>query len=231
MGACKKIIAAKRKEKEEENAIASRMSMLQQNFDDASTVQNTVFSVDENLLEEVETMFEFLRKEIVALRKKNAALKKSLAESESYKREIYNHASSVDHSYALAKIRIEQMTKTNMTLLEDNNKRRKDASKLKYELKLQQQSHGEQLTQMRADFDLALAHREMELKNLQASINSTAALHKREVQTVKEDAERKQEECYTEINRLREEIKSTQVNSAGIHICLSTYEITLTTLS
>jgi rubrerythrin len=110
----------------------------------------------------------------------------------------------------LAKIRIEQMTKTNATLLEDNNRRRKDASKLKNELKMQQQSHGEQLNQMRADFDMALAHREMELKNIQATHHSTVALHKREVQMIREEAERKQEENYTEINRLRDEIKRTQ---------------------
>lgn len=93
MYACKEMFAAKKKEKEEEIVLASKMSMIQQNFDDASTVQNTVFSVDEGLLEEVEAMFEFLRKEIVTLRKKNTALKKSLAESESYKR--------VGHIYAL----------------------------------------------------------------------------------------------------------------------------------
>ena len=119
----------------------------------------------------------------------------------------------MDHSYALAKIRIEQITKTNAALLEDNNRRRKDSSKLKSELKLQQQSHGEQLNQMRADFDLALGHREMELKNLQTSLHSTAALHKREVQMVKEEAERKQEENHTEIYRLRDEIKRTQVTN------------------
>lgn len=65
MVVCRKMYAVKKKEKEEETVIASRMSMIQQNFDDASTVQGTVFSVDEGLLEEVETMFEFLRKEIV----------------------------------------------------------------------------------------------------------------------------------------------------------------------
>lgn len=90
---------AKKKEKEEEHAITSRMSMIQQNFDDASTVQGTVFSVDEGLLEEVETMFEFLRKEIVALRKKNTALKKQLTESEAYKRVCGNNSVDIDTVY------------------------------------------------------------------------------------------------------------------------------------
>lgn len=137
----------------------------------------------------------------------------------------------MDHSYALAKIRIDQMTKTNAVLLEDNNRRRKDASKLKSELKIQQQSHGEQLDQMRADFDVALAHREMELKNLQATLHSTAALHKREIQMVKEEADKKQEENYAEINRLRDEIKRTQVRHM---LCTSCFNVsshaTLTTL-
>ena len=40
--------------------------MMQQTLDDATTVMGggTVFSVDEGLLDEVETMFEYLRKEI-----------------------------------------------------------------------------------------------------------------------------------------------------------------------
>lgn len=103
------------------------------------------------------------------------------------------------------------MTKTNATLLEDNNRRRKDNSKLKNELRLQQQSHGEQLNQMKADFDIALAHREIELKELQSNHQSTVALHKKEVQMIRDDAERKQDENLTEISRLRDEIKQTQV--------------------
>lgn len=213
MDACKKAYTAKKKEIEEETAIATRMSVIQQTFDDASTVQGTVFSIDENLLEEVETMFEFLRKEIVVLRKKNATLKRQLTESEAYKREIYNHASSVDHSFALAKIRIEQMTQTNSALLEDNNRKRKDNNNLKSELALQQQSHGEQLNQMRSDFDIALANREIEVQNLQASCLSAAAMHKREVQMIRDEAERKQEQQFSEIDRLRDEIKLTQVMS------------------
>jgi hypothetical protein len=115
------------------------------------------------------------------------------------------------------------MTKTNATLLEDNNRRRKDASKLKSELKLQQQSHGEQLNQMKADFDIALAHRDLELKNLQTSCLSTIALHRREVQMIQEEAERKREEHSTEISRLRDEIKRTQVMHAMGRIILALF--------
>ena len=186
------------------------MSVIQQTFDDATTIQGTVFSVDEGLLEEVETMFDFLRKEIVVLRKKNTKLKKELAEAESDKREIFNHASSVDHAFALSKIRNEQMTKTNMALLDDNNKRRLDANKLKNELKTQQQAHEGQLQEMRTEFEMALRHRDMEMKSIQQNLHSSAAVHKREVQSVRDEAERKQEEHYAQISRLREEIKSTQ---------------------
>lgn len=177
----KNVLAAKKKEQAEMKAVESRMSVIQQTFDDATTIAGgTVFSVDEGLLDEVETwvlhplptfrllfiintstyllslfsMFEFLRKEIVVLRKKNTKLKKDLAEAESDKREIFNHASSVDHAFALSKIRSEQITKTNESLLEDNTKRRKEASKLKNELKTQQQAHERQLQEMRAEFEM-----------------------------------------------------------------------------
>ena len=62
----RKIYAAKKKEREEQAVIENRMNMMQQTLDDATTVMGggTVFSVDEGLLDEVETMFEYLRKEI-----------------------------------------------------------------------------------------------------------------------------------------------------------------------
>lgn len=155
-------------------------------------------------------MFEFLRKEIVVLRKKNTKLKKELAEAESDKREIFNHASSVDHAFALSKIRNEQMSKTNMSLLDDNNRRRKEVNKLKNELKTQQQAHEAQLREMRAEFEMALRHREMEVNTMTQNLHSSAALHRREVQAVRDEAERKQEEHYSQISRLRDEIKNTQ---------------------
>ena len=51
----KKVLAAKKKDRDEQNAMESRMSVIQQTFDDATTIQGTVFSVDEGLLDEVET--------------------------------------------------------------------------------------------------------------------------------------------------------------------------------
>jgi len=155
-------------------------------------------------------MFEFLRKEIVVLRKKNTKLKKDLAEAESDKREIFNHASSVDHAFALSKIRNEQMTKTNMALLDDNNKRRKEVSKLKNELKTQQQAHESQLQEMRAEFEMALRHREMEVSAMQDNLRSSAALHRRELQMVRDENVRRQEDHHSQIARLRDEIRNTQ---------------------
>eukprot|EP00578_Thalassiosira_sp_NH16_P027413 CAMPEP_0181092850 /NCGR_PEP_ID=MMETSP1071-20121207/9132_1 /TAXON_ID=35127 /ORGANISM="Thalassiosira sp., Strain NH16" /LENGTH=1679 /DNA_ID=CAMNT_0023175045 /DNA_START=150 /DNA_END=5185 /DNA_ORIENTATION=+ len=206
----KKNLATKKEERDELGAIETRMSVIQQTFDDASTMQGTVFSVDEGLLDEVETMFAFLRKEIVVLRKKNTKLKKELSEAESDKREIFNHASSVDHAFALAKIRNEQMSRTNFSLLEENNIRRKELNKLKNELKTQQQAHEDQLQEMRAEFEMALSNREIEVNTMRQNLVSSAALRKREVQMVRQESSRKEEEHHSQISRLREEIKNTQ---------------------
>jgi myosin heavy subunit len=208
----KKAVFIKRKEREDQDAMDTRMTIIQQNFDDATSVQGggTVFSVDEGLLEEVETMFEFLRKEIVVLRKKNTKLKKELAESESDKREIFNHASSVDHTLALSKIRNDQMSKTNMTLLDDNNRRRKESNKLKIELKTQQEKHESQLQEMRNEFDTALKYREVEMQSLQLNLQSLSAQHAREIEKLRQEGVRKEEEHYKQIARLHEKVKSTQ---------------------
>ena len=155
-------------------------------------------------------MFEFLRKEILVLRKKNVKIKKELAEAESDKRELFNHASSVDHSLSLSKIRCEQLTKTNATLLDDSTRRRKETTKLKNELNTQQQAHESQLQEMRTEFELALNHREIELIALKQRLQSSELSHKREVQVVRKEAEHKQEEQCTQILFLREEIKDLQ---------------------
>ena len=174
-----------------------------------SSIPNFCHCLTLEILVSLSSMFEFLRKEIVVLRKKNTKLKKELAEAESDKREIFNHASSVDHAFALSKIRNEQMSKTNMTLLDDNNKRRKELNKLKNELKTQQQAHERQLREMRSEFELALRYREMEVNRVEQDLHSSAAVHKREVQSVRDEAERKEEEHYSQISRLREEVSST----------------------
>jgi myosin heavy subunit len=207
----KKAVNSKRKEREEQDAMDTRMNIIQQNFDDATTVGGgSVFSVDEGLLEEVEIMFEFLRKEIVVLRKKNTKLKKELAESESDKRELFNQASGTDHALALAKIRNDQMSKTNMTLLDDNNRRRKECAKLKNELKTQQEAHESQLQDMRVEFDSALKYREVEMQSLQLHLQSLTTQHEREMDALRRDIEGKQEEHYNQIARLHDEVKSTQ---------------------
>lgn len=55
MIAGKKVVAIKRKERNEAVAVDMKMSVMQQTFDDAGSVQGSVFSVDEGLLNEVET--------------------------------------------------------------------------------------------------------------------------------------------------------------------------------
>lgn len=51
----RKVLSIKQKERESERAMDCRMSIVKQNFDDATAMQGTIFSVDEDLLDEVET--------------------------------------------------------------------------------------------------------------------------------------------------------------------------------
>jgi len=155
-------------------------------------------------------MFDFLRKEIVILRKKNIKLKKDIAEAETDKRDMFKHTSNLDHSLAVAKIQNEQMSKTNASLLEDDIKRRKEVSKLKNELRMQQEAHEEQLQEMKSEFEKSLKNRALEIFNLAQNLEASTAAHKREVQKVRDEAERKQEEQFSQISRLREEIMNTQ---------------------
>ena len=95
-------------------------------------------------------------------------------------------------------------------MTENSSRHKKEISKLKTELKTQQQAHELQLREMRQEFDMTLDRREVEVKSLQSKLHSTTTFHKREVQMITEEAERKQDDNYTEILRLREEIKRTQ---------------------
>jgi hypothetical protein len=55
MIAAKYMLVIKKKERKQDIAIETRMSVIQQTFDCAGSVQGSVFSVDEGLLDEVET--------------------------------------------------------------------------------------------------------------------------------------------------------------------------------
>ena len=50
----------------------------------------------------------------------------------------------------------------------------------------------------------------MEVNTMQHNLQSAGAMHKRELQMVREESSRKEEEHYSQISRLREEIKTTQ---------------------
>merc|ERR1712032_1471713 len=55
-----------------------------------------------------------------------------------------------------------------------------------------------------------MRNREIELNAMQQTLHSSTSLHKREVQAIRDEAGRKQEEQLSQISRLREEIKNTQ---------------------
>ena len=55
MIAAKNMLVIKKKERKQDIAIETRMSVIQQTFDCAGSVQGSVFSMDEGLLDEVET--------------------------------------------------------------------------------------------------------------------------------------------------------------------------------
>eukprot|EP00581_Thalassiosira_minuscula_P009908 CAMPEP_0183708778 /NCGR_PEP_ID=MMETSP0737-20130205/4981_1 /TAXON_ID=385413 /ORGANISM="Thalassiosira miniscula, Strain CCMP1093" /LENGTH=1321 /DNA_ID=CAMNT_0025936715 /DNA_START=22 /DNA_END=3987 /DNA_ORIENTATION=- len=207
----KKAFALKKKEREEQTVMERRISIIHQTFDDAATVQGAAaVSIDEGLIDEVETMFATLRKEIVEVRKKNAKLEKQLAEAETTKQAISIHSSSVDHAYSLLKTRNEQMVTTNMTLLDNINHRRKEIENLKTHLKTQERAHEVKLQTLSEEFEMALRQHETEQCTMQRRINASAILHQREIQALREEAERKQEEHYSEISRLREEVKGAK---------------------
>mmetsp|Transcript_22724 Transcript_22724/g.30071 ORF Transcript_22724/g.30071 Transcript_22724/m.30071 type:complete len:1523 (-) Transcript_22724:252-4820(-) len=194
----------------EEARMDHRLSTLQQQVQDEASFCGETISVDEKLLEEIEEMFEYLRKEIFTLRAKNSDLKNELVEAEADKREIAQHAESIDAAAKLSNLRASQLTKTNQALIKELMQHRQEVAGLKREMKAKESRFGTEMDNLRREYEQTMGHRDIENKIIVEELKAVRTTHKIEIDMLKDELERSREDHFHETMKLKEELKKTQ---------------------
>lgn len=166
--------------------------------------------VNDELLGEIENMFEYLRGEIVMLRGKNSDLKAELVYTEIDKRELLAHAESAEVAASSARLRVAALTKSNAALMSEILEHKHEAVHLRKELRTQSFSRQEELAVAKADYDRILKERDIEIRNLQVTIKQGRNDFEVDKIQLKNQITKLQEERINEVLRLKDELRRTQ---------------------
>jgi len=167
-------------------------------------------TVNEDLLEEIESMFDYLRKEIFTLRGKNADLKAELRDAENDKRELISHAESAEAAASSSRLQVAQLTKTIQNQTSDIGDYRSELVSLRKQVKSLQQSSGEEVESVKVDYEKLLKERESEIISLQKTIKQSRISCDQEKRVLKDSLQKMEDSHVTEMMRLKDELRRTQ---------------------
>lgn len=166
--------------------------------------------VNEELLEEVEMMFDVLRKEIFSLRGKNTQLKTEMRESEDDKRELIAHAESAEAAASSSRLQVAKLMKSNQLLMDEVQEQKHDILGMKKNAKAAKSNRQEEVTAALEEKERTLKERDGELAALQLTIRQGKKTCDQEKKKLKNEIVKLEEAHVTEILRLKDELRRTQ---------------------
>lgn len=166
--------------------------------------------VDENMLEEIETMFDYLRKEIFMLRGKNTELKAELREAEDDKREILIHAESSEAAASSSRLQVAALTKSNAVLSKEILEHRHEAALLKKELKNTNTYHEEAVMAIKSNHENTNKQLAAEVSDLQMSLREVKRQKHQEKKHLREEMAKLEEAHAADIARMKANLRQTQ---------------------
>jgi myosin-5 len=167
-------------------------------------------AVNEDLLQEVESMFDYLRKEIFELRSKNSELKEQLHETEKEYRELAAHAESVQATATASRLQVAKLMKSNQVLNNEVTEHRQSMLMLKKELKSIGSERNEEVASVKVDYENILEQKQAEIQELKAMLTKTQQKHEVEKKHLIEHAAKAEEGLMTQILRLKDDLRRTQ---------------------
>lgn len=166
--------------------------------------------VNEDMMQEVETMFDYLRREISELRHENEDLKADTDVLDEEKRELSLHVQSAHAATQVVQNQLAQLQATNETLSAEARANKKKVTILKKELKGLEEHHLQDIDGMREAYEKAIADRDAEIRELKGELKASETALRMEREMLTDEIERVQEEHLSEIMRLKNELKKTR---------------------
>jgi myosin heavy subunit len=166
--------------------------------------------INEELLQEVESMFDYLRKEIFMLRQNNGELKAHLRLVEEEKRELDARAETAEATATASRLQVTTLTKSRAKLNKTIDDYKHEVSGLKKHLKAIESEQLEKAASVKVDYDNILQEKNEEINQIKRSLNKTMKRHELDIIQLQQQATKIEEGHVTEIMRLKDELRRTQ---------------------
>ena len=166
--------------------------------------------VNEDMMQEVESMFDYLRKEISELRAENEELQNDANAFDEENRELTSNLQAAQAASQLAKTKLSEMEKSNEELHLEVKASKAKVTELKKELKSREEVQAQDVDGMRNDYEKAIADRDAEIRKLKGDLKASKRALRMEREMLTDEVERVQEEHLSEIMRLKNELKKTR---------------------
>jgi myosin heavy subunit len=167
-------------------------------------------TVNEELLQEVESMFDYLREEIFTLRGANSKLKAEVNDGEEEKRELRIHKDTAEASATASRIQVAKLMKVKTDLSKEVLGQRHETAALRKELKAVGTERSEQVASVKIDYEKLLEEKDEEIDMLKTTVRKTMKRNALDMKQIQDQAAKADEGHVTEIMRLKDELCRTQ---------------------
>ena len=164
----------------------------------------------EGMMQEVDNMFDYLRKEISDLRAENEELQADANAFDEENRELSRNLQAAQAASQVTKSKFGDLEKTNEELHSEVKSNKAKVAELKKELKAQGEVRAQDVDAMRKDYKKAIADRDAEIRKLKGDLKASKRALRMEREMLTDEVERVQEEHLAEIMRLKNELKKTR---------------------
>lgn len=166
--------------------------------------------VDEDMMQEVESMFDYLRKEISELRAENEELQNDTNAFDEENRNLTNNLQAAQAASQVAKNKLAETERSNEELQLEVKSSKAKVAELKKELRAREEIQAQDVDGMRTHYEKAIADRDAEIRKLKGDLKASKRALRMEREMLTDEVERVQEEHLSEIMRLKNELKKTR---------------------
>jgi myosin heavy subunit len=166
--------------------------------------------INRELLQEVELMFDYLRKEIFQLRQGNSELKSQVFYLDNEKRDLEIRVEAADAAVTSSRLQLADASKKRDSLSQNIDHYKNKVLSLKKQLKIMEMERQEESKSQRAEFDKAIREKQEELDEIKSRAIKTTKFYEQSLAQEQQKAAKVEEGYVTEIMRLKDELRQTQ---------------------
>jgi len=166
--------------------------------------------VNEDLLQDVESMFEYLRTEMDALRTTNAQLQEDIQHRDAGIQEWKGRTQAAEAAAVAHSLTVTKLTKQKAGEDRSSEELQRKVHELKQQLRTKEQERGEGILRLRDDAQRVIDEKDDQMDSLRNRYTKAVKMHQKDLAILQSQHNRTEEELLQENMRFKEELKRTQ---------------------